>query len=278
MNQLEMFETTNFFESKFCANRDCDVLITYEQRLQNNKRFRGKGITKDLVQYHKDKDFCCRKCALIEIGYRTYEKHEKNYIANPKFCRTCKKIIPPSRREGKFSPYHTNLKNYCDKVCKWIGIIDKVYFGYDFEERINLIEELRKDNEKFTLIKWINKNRNAAYRRSKRDPLKYRIHDYDLTTKYLYKIFPKDYKCPMLGVDLIIRKHRLANNEEVRHDNLCSLDRHDSDIGYVEGNVVWVSWKANQLKHTVTPKDLNLLYLYFKKQEHNPNLNAQSNA
>ena len=42
----------------------------------------------------------------------------------------------------------------------------------------------------------------------------------------------------------------------------ASLDRIDSNLGYIEGNVQWVTYRANVSKHTMTMTEL---YEFCKK-------------
>lgn len=49
--------------------------------------------------------------------------------------------------------------------------------------------------------------------------------------------------CPYLGIPLKMR------DGEARTDNTMSIDRVDPDEGYVRGNIIVVSWRANRLKN-----------------------------
>lgn len=55
--------------------------------------------------------------------------------------------------------------------------------------------------------------------------------------------------CPVLGVPL----------EMYGGVNSPSLDRINSDYGYVPGNVMVISWRANQLKSDATPEEIKKL-------------------
>ena len=85
--------------------------------------------------------------------------------------------------------------------------------------------------------------RTSTYRaRAKRRGL-----ECDLTREYLESIATKH--CPVLGT-------RLIYGAERQSDNSASLDRIDNSKGYVEGNVVWLSDKANRMKNNATPNEL----------------------
>lgn len=56
-------------------------------------------------------------------------------------------------------------------------------------------------------------------------------------------------KCPALGIPLVRGVGRL-------HDNSPTLDRIDPDGGYVPGNIVVLSHRANRIKNNATPDEL----------------------
>lgn len=66
--------------------------------------------------------------------------------------------------------------------------------------------------------------------------------------------------CPVLGIKLHYGRSRGG-----RQDGSASLDRTDSSRGYVPGNVVIMSWRANDLKGSATLEDLQALVVYMRK-------------
>lgn len=78
---------------------------------------------------------------------------------------------------------------------------------------------------------------------------------YELDAEYLISIFPEDMKCPILGIDLIFGKKNGVNSSP-------SLDRINNSDGYLKGNVVWVSNKANILKRNNSVEDLLAIKKY----------------
>ena len=66
--------------------------------------------------------------------------------------------------------------------------------------------------------------------------------DFDISIDYLWDLFKKQNgKCVLSGIDLVFYKHSLANCT-------ASLDRINSSIGYIEGNVQWVHKDVNFMK------------------------------
>tara|TARA_B100000963_G_C22400233_1_gene568477 strand:+ start:61 stop:777 length:717 start_codon:yes stop_codon:yes gene_type:complete len=82
--------------------------------------------------------------------------------------------------------------------------------------------------------------------------------DFDLTWEYIYKIFPKDSKCPILGIDISFGNW---NN-----DSSASLDKKDPTKGYTEDNVEWLSGRANRLKSNASAEELEKIVAHMKKK------------
>lgn len=61
--------------------------------------------------------------------------------------------------------------------------------------------------------------------------------------------------CPVLGMKLDYFGGDGSNN--------ASIDRIDSNKGYVPGNVHIISWRANMLKSNATVDELRQVYEYF---------------
>ena len=64
--------------------------------------------------------------------------------------------------------------------------------------------------------------------------------------------------CPVLDIKLN------WFNEGRAKDNTPSFDRTDPDKGYVTGNVVIMSWKANRFKNNATKEDIKALSEYME--------------
>lgn len=64
--------------------------------------------------------------------------------------------------------------------------------------------------------------------------------------------------CPALGIPLVEPQPGLG-----RQDGSPSLDRIDCSLGYVPGNVVVISWRANRIKSNATPDELRKIAEWF---------------
>jgi len=83
---------------------------------------------------------------------------------------------------------------------------------------------------------------------------------FDVTLDYLFSIFPEDNKCPVFGITLSWGDREGRNNSP-------SLDRIHPALGYVEGNVMWISHYANRLKSDHTLDTLRTLLAFYEKLE-----------
>jgi hypothetical protein len=75
-------------------------------------------------------------------------------------------------------------------------------------------------------------------------------------------------RCPVLGIKLNARGE--YKGKDIRDCN-ASIDRIYNHLGYVPGNVHWVSYRANKLKADATVEELQTIANYYRKlQEENP--------
>ena len=86
--------------------------------------------------------------------------------------------------------------------------------------------------------------------------------DFNLTSKYLKKIFPKNNKCPITGLNF---QFGYKDKEKINKNNSPSLDRIIPSKGYVEGNVMVISDLMNRMKQDSTYEDMEKLYNFYKK-------------
>lgn len=75
--------------------------------------------------------------------------------------------------------------------------------------------------------------------------------DFDLSVDDIE--FPSH--CPVLGVELNYFSEIISNNSP-------SLDRFDPNGGYVKGNVILISMRANRLKMNANPEELMAIAKY----------------
>lgn len=167
-------------------------------------------------------------------------------------CKNC-----TARSRGHMHELHIG-----DKIKKWT-IIDgprihnnTVQFKVQCEcgsERWIQPNELLNPNKCYSCVKCAHKSPNillqTQFGRIKRSAEKRNIR-FDVSMDYLWKLWELQKGCCAITGDQIgtIRK--------------ASLDRIDSSKGYEEGNVQWVTYRANISKHTMT---MDELYDFCKK-------------
>ena len=77
--------------------------------------------------------------------------------------------------------------------------------------------------------------------------------EHNISIEYLMKLLDDcNYTCPVFKNKFII------DSKEKNKLYKPSLDRIDNSKGYIEGNVMWISWKANTMKSNATKKELKM--------------------
>ena len=85
---------------------------------------------------------------------------------------------------------------------------------------------------------------------------------FDLTEEYLESIWTG--VCPVFQVRLDLPSH---GSPKERSPSKPSLDRLVPDKGYVPGNVIWISLRANQMKNDGTSEELFKVAEWLKQTE-----------
>ena len=68
--------------------------------------------------------------------------------------------------------------------------------------------------------------------------------------------------CPVLGIEL-----DYLTEEGVRNEHSVSFDRVDPTKGYVKGNVIVMSWRANRIKNDGTSQEHQLIANFMRSYE-----------
>lgn len=100
---------------------------------------------------------------------------------------------------------------------------------------------------------------NACASRAKKQGLEFNLERKDL-------MFPTH--CPVFGFPF-------EHGTRGFHEQSPSIDRINPKLGYVKGNVIVVSFKANRMKQTATVKELRQLADFYEKLERE--MNSPSN-
>ena len=68
--------------------------------------------------------------------------------------------------------------------------------------------------------------------------------------------------CPALGVPFFLGDEKADDYEKISfadRGRSPSIDRIQPHLGYVEGNVAWISFKANQIKSEANSDEIELV-------------------
>lgn len=71
---------------------------------------------------------------------------------------------------------------------------------------------------------------------------------FDINIEYLMEL-PSD-KCPVFGMSLA-----WCAGNKYRQEDAPSLDKINPALGYIKGNVAWISWRANRIKNDGSAQD-----------------------
>lgn len=75
---------------------------------------------------------------------------------------------------------------------------------------------------------------------------------WDLSEEYLWDLFQQQSgKCALSGTEIVLTTKRTKHGKMDRSILTASLDRIDSTIGYVEGNVQWLHKTVNIMKQSL---------------------------
>ena len=131
-----------------------------------------------------------------------------------------------------------NRKNYCSLVCS----------GHMNSEHL---KKYTKENGKYLLPHCDNRKDKYTGLREHLRRVKKRKHLYDITVEDLFEQWEtQSGMCVYSGVKLI---HPGQNGNNI---NTASLDRINSNLGYVKGNIQFISIMCNFAKNSTTHEDM----------------------
>jgi len=93
---------------------------------------------------------------------------------------------------------------------------------------------------------------------------KYKNIPFEIDTKYLKSIFPKDNICPALKIPF---QMGYLNKNKKNKDYSPSLDRIIPEKGYIKGNLVFVCDVVNRIKSNSTTEIIEKTLNFYKKIE-----------
>lgn len=117
-------------------------------------------------------------------------------------------------------------------------------------------EWYKKNKEKIRRVQREYENTPKGWAVRQTSALKYRAKKagwaFDLNTSYIETLMVSH--CPALGYEL--QYSILPGNKHKKRKDAASIDRIDSNLGYIKGNVQILSWQANLIKQNATNDEL----------------------
>jgi len=137
------------------------------------------------------------------------------------------------------SKSNSNVKEYEILVC-------------NLEKYINDIDLIAKNGGNYDID--LKGNLNSLRERTK----KYNLPKSNIDLEYLKSIYPKDNKCPLLNIEM-------KKGVKCLMPYSPTLDRIIPELGYVKGNVMFISHRANTIKNNLTLDEMKLLLFNWKR-------------
>lgn len=136
------------------------------------------------------------------------------------------------------------------KVCKICKIEQPVENFHNNSKNVDGRDPRCKSCRKEQARKEYTANYFKSYVRVKKSWCKSRDVKFDLSEDYLRALWTGF--CPIFGVPIIVGGEAGVRGSH----NSAHLDRLDPEGGYVEGNVAWISGRANRIKYDATVQEL----------------------
>lgn len=178
----------------------------------------------------------CPKCK-IDKSEKCFDIKTNSYNGRNKWCIPCKREYEERYRQDNAE----KIKKSRLARKEQYNTARREAYWKNIQENRGKIKERYRINTQSRLL-------SAAKRRAKEKGLQFNIEIEDIEV-------PKF--CPVLGIELCV-----GNGSA--QDNSPSLDRIIPGKGYVKGNVIVVSHKANTIKNNATVEELEMVLKFYK--------------
>lgn len=229
--------------SNFTTNKT--KLMGHEATCKNCKRkkrkytSKGKQIKRYLGLYTQE----CNQCSQIK-EYSKYKRHLSMKGGHHATCYECQqnkvkhfKGLPRETNPQTGEPYKRGeIKNG-----KYVfGSVSYNSVNSDWDKPYLPVRTLKLDQFIVNYAKATITRRNQYVKSG-------RLKSHSLTVEHLIDIFPKDMICPIFNIEMTFVSAQ---------PNSVELDRVDRNYEYKDGNVAWISAKANRCKGDSTSEEL----------------------
>jgi len=162
-------------------------------------------------------------------------------------CPVCKQEFEKRRAEYNRSQ-RRGMNSYCSRKCASAVTRDNLSKG-GHHEKLNIGGDFRSDE--FTQFRWFMRTVNLRRKKHKKES--------NIDLSYLKQIWEEQNGvCPLTGWKLELPRNSTYWGTKDNKIKRASLDRIDSDKGYVKGNIRFISVMANYCKNEFTDEDVIL--------------------
>jgi hypothetical protein len=144
----------------------------------------------------------------------------------------------------------------CCRKCRKIQSLDEFAFRSERQSYRSICGTCKRSSQRerynnYRTNSWFKMKASRAKSRSQNIRV-----PFNLTPDYLEKIWT--HHCPVAGIEML-------QDVDRNHPQLAELDRMIPDLGYVEGNVTFISTRMNRLKNDATLEELQALCAWIKQ-------------
>jgi len=195
--------------------------------------------TETRKEYMKEYGKKYRKENKEQIDEKNRKWHEENPDKNKEYKRKYRENNRDTHNAKNREYYYSNIEKQKEKA--------KRYYENN-REKVNerhkkWMSEWNKNNPKKAMF-------TRAQARARRKGIEFNITLEDITIPT---------HCPIFGLPLFSSKGKKTINSP-------SLDRIDNNKGYIKGNIIVISEKANSIKNIGTPEELIRIGMFFKSK------------
>jgi len=177
-----------------------------------------------------------------------HEANREKILAQKKEYREANKEKIAAQDKAYREANKEKIKVYKEANKEKILAQQKAYYDANKEKILAQKKAYREANKEKSMLK-------NARKRAKKNNIPFNI-----TEDYLKSIYPSDMICPVLGFEMSV-----GVDENGWTDTSPSLDRIIPEKGYVQGNVVIVSMRANSIKRDATPEEIRKVADFYEK-------------
>lgn len=224
--------------------RDCHKERMYAQRERNKSKVR------DDVVFDKR----CSTCHEIKKSY-AFNVSRLTADGRTNVCKVCEKRYKESRRQRykeancSSPPVH---EEYEMKKCSSCQVVLPVGSFTRASDRKDGLKPICRDCASRLNKEWKRNNYAKALLKSVRNGAEKRGLEFSITLEDVF--IPN--VCPVFGTEFSFTGSR---------DNRPSIDRIRNDVGYVQGNIVVVSMRANRTKSDLSLDELRMLLKFYEQ-------------